>query len=400
MNQREEFVLRALQPDINFRALCREFNISRKTGYKWVHRFKERGLLGLEELNRGPAPGTATIACTADVAIEILNIRKAQPTWGPKKLRVVLLRRYARGKVPSTRTIARILKRAGVVTPRKVRAKRNPNPKPYAGTEAPNDVWTVDFKGWWRAKDGKKSEPLTIRDAHSRFVFAVHLVTAPSFEQVQAVFQQLFEKYGLPLAILSDNGSPFVANRGLLGLTRLSVWWMSLGIRHLRSRVGSPQDNGGHERMHRDIAQEVERFPSLNLEQQQAHCDRWRHEFNHHRPHEALKQQTPSSVYRKSPRPLPAARTELVYPSAMEQRTISSTGTMRYRLFQRHVSSALAGHVVGVQPLPDQRFRVWFADFCIGEANLPWVAPLQPVSIEENPDAKQVFLPSSVTQTT
>ena len=400
MNQREEFVLKALQPNVNFTALCREFNIARKTGYKWLHRFEERGIPGLDELSRGPAPGTATIACSADLAIDILNIRKAHPTWGPKKLRVILLRRHARGKVPSVRTISRILKRAGLVTPRRVRAKRSPHAKPYVQADASNDVWTVDFKGWWRVRNGKKSEPLTIRDAYSRYMFAVQLVDAPSYKEVRAVFQRLFEQYGLPRAILSDNGSPFVASKGILGLTRLSVWWMSLGIKPLRSRVGSPQDNGGHERMHRDMAAELERFPALNKEEQQRHCDRWRHEFNRHRPHESLGQQTPHSVYKRSPRPLPAAEPELIYPSAMERRTISSAGTMRYCMFQRHISSALAGHQVGIQPMPDQRFRVWFADFCLGEGNLPWIAPLKPIPPEENPNPRQVFLPADVTETT
>ena len=381
MQHREEFVLKALQPGVNFSDLCREYEISRKTGYKWVKRFKERGLRGLEELARGPAPGRQPLACTADQVIEILQCRRAHPTWGPKKIRASLLRVSPGEKMPSNRTISRVLRRSGMALPRRTRAgRRAPGSRPDVVVSAPNDLWTVDFKGWWRSKDGKKCEPLTVRDAHSRYIIAVELVSAPSVDEVRPVFARLFSELGLPLAIQSDTGPPFATSHSALGMTRLSAWWVALGIRVVRSRVGCPQDNGGHERMHLDMARELERFPGRTRREQQQQCARWRHEFNHHRPHGALDQGVPADVYRRSPRVLPDAPPELAYPPHMVKRRISSCGTMRYCNHQRHVSVALAGYDVGVEPLPSQRFKVWFGSMCVGVGTLPWTAKLVPLA--------------------
>ena len=380
MKQREEFVLKALQPQVNFSELCRQFGISRKTGYKWVNRFRERGLRGLEELAHGPAPGRRPLRCSADAVVEILNLRRSQPTWGPKKLRKVLLRSWDASEVPSERTISRVLRHAGLVAPRRARPRRwlTSNGGVSVVVEKPNDLWTVDFKGWWRSKNGKKCEPLTVRDQHSRFILSVELVNSPSVRDVRDVFEGLFEAYGLPFAIQSDNGAPFASTRGLAGLTRLSAWWVSLGIRYVRGRVGCPQDNGAHERMHLDMARELERYPAWNRRQQQEHCDRWRHEFNHHRPHQALSLETPAKVYRKSPRAYPDVDPELSYPSRMVVRRVSSCGTMRYMGYQRLLTNALSGYNVGVEPMEGKEFRVWFSDLCLGVGKLPWTLPLRP----------------------
>lgn len=380
VNQRHEFVLRALEPGANISALCRELPVSRKTAYKWLKRFRERGVLGLEELERGPA--RTPLACTADVAVEVLALRRAHPTWGARKLRAVLLRDRSASEVPSSRTIGRVLHRAGECKPRRARKRRKAarGQAPEVVVEGPNDLWTVDFKGWWRTRDGSKCEPLTVRDAWSRYVLTIDVLEKPSYELVREVFERLFEAYGLPKALLSDNGPPFVATSGQVGHTRLSAWWASLGIRVVRSRPGCPQDNGGHERMHRDMAAELELNPAAEPSEQQKSCSRWRVEFNHHRPHQALEQSTPASVYRKSRRVYPSSPPELVYPEWMATRRVSCSGALRWRGYHRHLSTGLAGHNVGVEDLGSKRFRVWFGPECIGEGVLPWVAPLGPVT--------------------
>jgi len=252
--------------------------------------------------------------------------------------------------------------------------------------EKANDLWTVDFKGWWRTRDGSKCEPLTVRDASSRYLLTIEVLEKPSYELVRAVFEQLFKDYGLPMAIQSDNGPPFVATSGQVGHSRLSAWWVSLGIRVVRSRPACPQDNGGHERMHKDMALELELNPALDVVQQQEFCRRWRHEFNHHRPHQSLGQRTPASVYKKSKRPYPSSPPELWYPKGMATRKVSASGAMRWRGFHRHLSAGLAGHNVGVEDLGSRRFRVWFGRDCIGEGTLPWTSSLRPVSeLESTP---------------
>jgi len=380
MDKRQEFVLRANAPGANRRELCRSFGITPRTGYKWLDRYAERGVAGLEELARGPARGRSPLRCSAEVAMEVVSIRKSQPTWGPKKIRRVLQRSWAPDEVPSSRTVCRILERAGLAAPRrrKLRAGLGPAHVPDVQVEGPNDLWTVDFKGWWRTKDGKRCEPLTVRDAHSKFILCIEIVVEPSIEVVRAIFKRLFRDYGMPRAIQSDNGTPFASTTSLGGFTKLSAWWTALGIEFVRSRVACPQDNGGHERMHRDMAEEIERHPAWNREQQQKHCDRWREDFNHYRPHEALGLETPGSVYRRSPRVYPQAPLELVYPETMETRRVTRCGTVRYAGFQRSLSQALAGYDVGFEFLGDHRFQVWFAGVCIGTGMLPWHAPLRP----------------------
>ncbi len=379
MTERERFVLQAMEPGSNHSALCRDFGITRSTGYKWLKRFRERGLEGLRCLSRGPQPGKSPLRCNADVAVAVLRLRRDYPNYGPKKLRALLEREFPADAVPSTRTVCRILERAGLTRARKVRRRNStaPSSAPKVICEGPNDAWSVDFKGWWRMGNGQKADPLTVQDRYSRYVLAVELVSAPSYDEVRAVFERLFDRYGLPKAIQSDGGPPFAATSGVVGLSRLSAWWLALGIEWHRSRPGCPQDNGGHERMHRDIADQLQRRPAWNREQQQDHCLRWLNEYNGHRPHEAIAMQVPADVYRRSRRLYTGEPPELVYPSGIVRRKVSKCGTSRYLGAQRYVSLAVGGYHVGFEPFGEASFRVWFANRVVAIGDIPWVSALR-----------------------
>jgi transposase InsO family protein len=267
-------------------------------------------------------------------------------------------------------TIARILRRAGVV-----RKRRQHKPlsvvdrAPSVTAEAPNDVWTMDFKGWWRTHDGSRCEPLTVRDACSRYVLTIAVLGATTGDLVRAELERLFKKHGLPRAFQFDNGSPFISTRARGGLTALSVWLVSLGIRIVRSRPGCPQDNGGHERMHRDVAQEVQQWPSDDLRAQQRELDRWRQEFNHVRPHEALGGKTPSDVYKPSDRKFREPRA-FAYPRAFRLRRVDSSGHVSCNSDHAYVGVALRGQHVALEPQDGLRWRVWFRDIDLGIVEL------------------------------
>lgn len=368
MDLREELVLRAMEPGASMSEVCRELGVSRKTGYKWLERYRTQGLAGLADMSRRPT-NRSKHAIDGEVVLRILELRTKHPRWGPKKLLAVLVREPKMKKrgMPSVRTVARILERAGMPPARrKRRVVSAPSEAPRVLAEAPNDVWSVDFKGWWKTKDGARAEPLTVRDGASRFVLAAHLVRGTRTTEVRAVFERLFEKHGLPRVIQVDNGSPFASTQARGGLTQLSAWWVSLGIRVARSRPGHPQDNGGHERMHLDMHFDVERHRADTFEQQQEALDRWRDEFNCVRPHEALDMRVPADLYRKSTR---AYRGELEpnYAEHAIVRTVASNG--RVALGSKgsvFVSQALTGRRVALEPLESGAYRVRYFDLDLG----------------------------------
>jgi putative transposase len=268
-------------------------------------------------------------------------------------------------------TIARILKRFGMVR-RKSRfgrplsiVERQPDVRPSAC----NEFWTVDFKGWWRTRDGQRCEPLTVRDAFSRYLLGIQVLKSTSMADVRRVFEALFRKYGLPQAIQCDNGVPFINVQARGGLTRLSAWWVSLGIRVVRSRPGCPQDNGGHERMHRDMRADLQAFPAGSLVAEQRACDRWRQEFNHVRPHEALAGKTPAELYKRSERrPL---KTKYLYPSGWIVRTIKDNGAVKVNGFDVYAGMALVRERIALEPLEGLKHRLWFRDLDLGTVELP-----------------------------
>jgi hypothetical protein len=248
---------------------------------------------------------------------------------------------------------------------------------PQVQPKRPNQLWTVDFKGWWRTRSGERCEPLTLRDAHSRYVLATVVLSSPKMGEVRAVFERVFSQYGLPEAILSDGGVPFVAPGSSIGLTTLSAWWLSLGIEHYRSRPATPSDNGGHERMHRDMAAELEAVAAMTRKAQQDACDRWRHDFNHHRPHEALGMKTPAERYQRSAVAFEQKPTALVYPDAFAVRRVSNVGCIKHAQHLVFVSHALSGYDLGLEYLSADHFAVWFAHRRLGEL-LPHSKRLDP----------------------
>jgi transposase InsO family protein len=235
--------------------------------------------------------------------------------------------------------------------------------------KGPNDLWTVDFKGWWQTRDGSRAEPLTVRDAFSRYVLSSELVTSTATDLVRPEFERLFERYGLPRAIQVDNGSPFACTRSLGGLTRLSAWWVSLGVKVIRGRPAHPEDNGGHERMHLDMKFDVEDVPASDLDAQRAALHRWRHEFNHVRPHEALEQRVPADVYRKSTRRYLGMR-KAWYPAGFTLRQVSGKGMVKYRGRSHYISLALCGYSIAVRALNDTTAEMRFYDLDLGTLDL------------------------------
>jgi transposase InsO family protein len=365
MSLRIEFVERAKAGE-SIAALCREFKISRTTGHKWQKRFEARGYDGLEEDSRRPK--STPLATGEELVMAILEARDRHTRWGPRKLYVVLRRRFG-DQTPSERTIARVLKRADRVRER--RSRRKPSfvdRAPQVLAAEPNEVWTVDFKGWWRSQDGQRCDPLTVRDAFSRFVLAVQLCRLTTVA-VRDVFERLFARHGVPKAIQCDNGEPFVSVRSRGGLSQLSAWWMSLGIRLVRSRPGCPQDNGGHERMHADIAAERQSHPAVTRDTQQRELARWRQEFNHVRPHDALGGKTPADVYKPTERRKAVAR-PFQYPPGVIPVRVHRQGTFAWCGSLYFVSCSLRGLRIGIEAVDLLHVRAWFRDIDLGSIEI------------------------------
>lgn len=362
MSQKLAFIEKATKPGANVSALCAEFGISRQTGHKWLRRYRMQGYAGLVEKSRRPA--SSPLATAEEVVVSIVELRDKHPSWGAQKLARVLTKRLG-PSTPSPSTIARVLRRLG-----KMRRKRFPvrvwtvEGRPRVEVKAPNDLWTFDYKGWWRALNREICEPLTVRDALSRKVLAVTLVPSRHTVHVRRVLERLFRKHGVPLAMQCDNGSPFVCTRARGGLTHLSAWLVSLGIHLVRSRPASPQDNGGHERMHRDLA-ELQLRPARTRAAQQRQCDRWVVEFNEVRPHDALGGKTPSEVYRDSPRRF-AGPIIPNYPGDWQTRRVNRMGMIRIGGDYVFLSTALVGHIVGLRQETELLWRARYFDVDLG----------------------------------
>lgn len=366
MDQRYTFALEAIQPGANMTELCRIYGISKPTGYKWKKRFEQAGISGLTDQSRKPTKSPSELS--ESVVCELIKLKTHHPSWGPYKIRELYRRKH--GEAPSDSSVKRVLERAGLVRKRRRRTQKQSG-RIHAGVqaEACNDIWTVDFKGWWYLRDATRCEPLTIRDEWSRFILDVRVLKDARTEQVRRCFEQLFERHGLPRHIRSDNGPPFAAASSVLGLSKLSAWWLALGIDLERGRPGNPQDNGAHERMHRDIKFELQSHAKGNARDQQAAFDIWRETFNAQRPHEALAMKTPSEVYRDSSRTWEGTPTDINYPDMMTRRVLK-TGRVCIEGQRILLSTALTGWSVGLVPIEKGRLEVYFAQLRIGEVDL------------------------------
>lgn len=347
MDQKKEFVLESLKGNVNFTRLCAKYCISTKTGYKWKQRFLEDGFAGLEDLSR--KPNTSPHQLAEDTILEIVRLKTKKKHWGSRKIRELYAAGHPDEPVPSTRTIDRILNKAGLIKPRKKNRR-------YAGMQIknrvesahPNHIWTVDFKGWWYTPNKEKVNPLTVRDEHSKYILCIKALEKGDTASVYKEFDNLFKRYGLPEIIRSDNGPPFANAQSLLGLTKLSVWWMSLGIKLDRIDPGSPSQNGAHERMHRDMACELEGQIDGNLKYHQKVFDDWQKEYNEERPHESLNMKTPSSRYAKSLIQYEPEFIEFEYPGNFKDRIVSNRGYVNYKGKRYFLGNPFNGYNIGL----------------------------------------------------
>lgn len=362
---RAQFISEYLEGFCSMADLCRDYDISRKTGYKWVFRYETRGLMGLVDQSRRPHHSPrATDEAVRDA---IVAARRRHPTWGAGKLIPWLARREPARSWPRRTTGGELLKRAGLVGARR-RHCRPPAPAPLGPVTRANEVWTVDFKGQFRTGDGVTCYPLTLRDAHSRYVLRCDALSGPLLAPTQHRLARAFADYGLPERIRSDNGAPF-AGHGLGRLSRLSVWWIRLGIVPERIALGHPEQNGSHEQFHAVLKAETARPPAANAAAQQRRFSRFCVEYNHERPHEALANKVPASRYSPAPRSLPSRLPPLEYPGHFEVRRVSPIGQVSWRNASVFVSETLGGDQVAFEEVDDGIWTVWFATVVLGRFN-------------------------------
>ena len=347
MEQRLRFVTLAQSGHFTVSELCEQFSISRKTGHKWIGRHAAGGFKGLEDRSRAPkSPAHRT---EEEVERLIVSERSKHPTWGPKKLWKVLEIKHAIESPPARSTIGEILKRNGLVEARRRRpGVFSVDRTTLTEAERGNQVWAVDFKGWFVLGDESRCDPLTVSDLYSRFLLQIKALPGQTMGPTRRSFGDLFRVKGLPAIIRVDNGSPF-ASVGPGGLSRLSVWWIGLGISVEFTRPGCPQDNGCHERMHRTMKRECCVPASANLEAQQQRFDRWRKEFNEERPHEAIGQEFPATLHQASNRRLKEAIKTRLYEPGDETRDVSDSGHISLNGKACYVGEAFAGVSVAVE---------------------------------------------------
>lgn len=358
------FVMLAQSDRYTITELCAQFGISRKTGYKHLARYAAAGLSGLAA--RSHRPHQFPQRTTADVESLILAERRLHRTWGPKKLHKVLQMKHGLESPPAQSTIGEILRRHGqsVVRRRSPGVYHSLNAGRTEPTQ-PNEVWTVDFKGWFPLGDGQRCDPLTVCDRYSRYLLCCRACPNQQFKGTLHCFKDLMRYRGLPGIIRVDLGSPF-ASTGLGRLSSLSVWWIEQGITVEFSRPASPQDNGSHERMHKDLKAECTRPPSVNLAAQQRRFGRWQHTYNYERPHEALGQQLPSEFYQPSTRRLNEHDTPLRYPKHCEVKTVSVSGHLAHEGKNYLVGEAFAHKRVGLRRNASGQTDLHFANVHLG----------------------------------
>ena len=361
-SERLNFMVDWLGEEGSMAELARRYGISRKTAYKWVCRWQAEGLAGL--LDRSRAPRNQPNRVAPERVARILELRDRY-RWGPKKLRALLQREAPQEPWPALSTIEEILKDHGRVLPRKKRRRVPPQSRPLAHATEANRLWCVDFKGQFYTDDGVCCYPLTITDAYSRFLLRCQGLWSTEYAAVRPVFEWAFREYGMPAGIRSDNGPPF-ASRAVAGLSRLSLWWVKLGIVPERIAPGRPQQNGRHERMHLTLKQETASPPAGTFRQQQRRFDAFREAFNHVRPHEALGMATPASWYRPSGRAYPRGESEVRYPVNWTVRKVDGNGYFSWRHQPVFLSEVLVGEAVGMKAVDERYWRVFLGPVWLG----------------------------------
>lgn len=359
-----DYQRRVLSNESTMRALCEEHGISRKTGYKMVRRHEQSGWPGLQNKSRAPHGGKHW--SDAEIVMAVLQTREEFPEWGAKKI-VTYLRDIEPNRTWPAASVAHDwLKRADLVQ-KSNRSRRFPHPgKPAAiDLSSSNQQWSVDFKGHFRTKDRRYCYPLTVVDSFSRYVLACDGMESPSLDPVWRVFERLFREYGMPEAILSDNGTPFSSN-SVKRLSKLSVRWIRLGITPRLIEPGKPQQNGRHERMHRDLKQVACSNPEADCRRQQKRFDGFLYRYNHLRPHESLGQKPPSRIYVASPRPYPNSLPEIEYPRDFEIRRVRSTGEIKWKGQWLFLSESLIREPVGFNQVGDGTWILYFGSIELG----------------------------------
>ena len=357
MDERYRFVKEAESYIGSFSELCAQYGISRQNGYKWKHRYEKEGIAGLQDGSRAPKHHPNEVL--NKLQEEVLAARRSHATWGPKKLRALLQKADPNRSLPALSTIGDILKRNGLSIRRKHRRRATPSNQPFAECTEANRLWCADYKGWFRTGDGQRCDPLTITDGFSRYLLRCQAVDDLTYPVARGVFEAAFREYGLPMAIRTDNGTPF-SSTGLGGLSRLSVWWLRLGIQLQRIKPGKPQQNGRHERMHLTLKQETTQPAAHNRRAQQRRFDAFREQYNHIRPHEALGMQTPASLYQPSIQAYPVRLEEPAYGPEFEVRRVGDRGEFRWAGDKICLSYALQNELIGLRRCDGRHWKIYF----------------------------------------
>jgi len=347
MEEKQRFVNLMESGHFTVSELCEEYGVSRKTGHKWLARYAEAGRAGLEDRSR--APKTVNGRTDAEIERCIVNLRRAHMTWGPKKIQRVLMTKHGVERPPAVSTVGEVLKRHGMIEARRKRpGVFKVERTALTEAERSNHVLGVDFKGWFLMGDGERCDPLTVSDLYSKYLLKAEGLREATTRWTQKAFQSVFRQYGLPEIIRVDNGAPF-ASMGPGGLSRLSVWWIGLGIEIQFSRPGCPQDNGSHERMHRTMKAECCVPASCNRQAQQQRFDRWRKEFNEDRPHESLGMRVPADVYQASARRMDERIKTRLYEPGVKTKRVSSAGFVALNGSNCYVGEAFVGADVAME---------------------------------------------------
>jgi putative transposase len=378
MDEKVQMISDWLKKDHTINELGEHYQVSRKTVSKWIRRFRDGGMEALKE--DSCAPYHHPNATAPEIVSQLIDAKLRHSKWGPKKVVASLKQKYPKIHWPAVSTTQNILRKEGLVNPRKIRRHTPPYSQPFQECLKPNDSWSIDYKGQFRTGDGKLCYPLTITDNYSRYLLRCHGLYHPSYKDTRSQLERAFREYGLPLSIKSDNGTPF-ASTGLGGLSRLSVWLIKLQVIPERIALAHPEQNGRHERMHRSLKEAVCQPPKSCLSRQQMAFSHFKTEFNEDRPHEALNMETPASVYHPSRRIYPSKSRPVDYDSWMKVRRVLPSGGIKWRNNYIYVSQALAGEPVGLKQITETTWELWFSSYLLGiiDEKTNKVSPMSPV---------------------